>query len=82
MIMRAKISAVRANSFVVYSVFPGYTEYGIPRISAASGVPRTFFFPDAALIRVSLQYRQLRMLERPLIEGDAHSSKYGIDNKN
>ena len=44
MIMRAKISAVRANSFVVveqFSVFPGYSRAALIN----------FFVPDAALIR-------------------------------
>ena len=44
MITRAKISAVRANSFVVveqFSVFPGYSRAALIN----------FFVPDAVLIR-------------------------------
>ena len=44
MITRAKLSAVRANSFVVveqFSVFPGYSRAALIN----------FFVPDAALIR-------------------------------
>ena len=43
MITRAKISAVRANSFFVYSVFPGYSRAALIN----------FFVSDAALIRVN-----------------------------
>ena len=52
MITRAKISAVRANSFAVYSVFPGYSRAALinffcPRCGAKS---------RAALIRVNTVY--------------------------
>ena len=77
MITRAKISAVRANSFVVveqFNVFPGYTEFlekarhrGCGAYSRA--VLIYFFVLDAALI-----------WGRRLIEGGAYSSKYGTCN--
>ena len=56
MITRAKISAVRANSFVVYSSFPGYTEYLEEAPHRGCGAyPRAalinFIVLDAALIR-------------------------------
>ena len=41
MMTRAKISAVRANSFFVCSVFPGYSRAALIN----------FFVPGAALIR-------------------------------
>ena len=74
MITRAKISAVRANSFVVveqFNVFPGYMEFlekaphrGCGAYLRAALI--NFFVPDAALIR-----------GQRLIEGSAYSSKYG-----
>ena len=48
MITRAKISAVRANSFVVVEEFIVF----FPRCSACSRAAlNNFFVPDAALIR-------------------------------
>ena len=53
MITRAKISAVRANSFVVveqFGVFPGYTASSNKcRIGGAALI--NFFVPEAALVR-------------------------------
>ena len=69
MIMRAKISAVRANSFVVLEQFIVFflvirNSSNKRRIGGAALI--NFFVPDAAFIR-----------GRRLIEGGAYSSKYG-----
>ena len=66
MIKRAKISAVRANSFVVVEQFIRNSS-NKRRIGGAALI--NFFVPDAALIR-----------GRCLIEGGAYSSKYGTHN--
>ena len=69
MITRAKISAVRANSFVVveqFSVFLVVPNSSNKRRIGGAAALINFFVLDAALIR-----------GRRLIEGGAYSSKYG-----